>query len=322
MCINVTKMTMYYSDGTPVSIYRTCGKCYECQTAHRGEFALRCSTEKKHSKSTQFVTLTYDNNHLITNHSKTWQNEFWLKTRCLPKKEISYDGFLLDRDFVRNFRRRLQYSLDKLFDSHNLFRFVECGEYGDDHKRPHYHFLLFHNHFIRDDVIEKLCDINWQQGSIDLGIVDSASINYVGKHYVKSNLGTSYQQSFAPSYLVSSVYPYGIGYQLREDSQILQLMRIGQKFIQVDKFKYSFPRYLTKYFHPDKLNDQELEILAFEGEKNFQKKFFQYSAPRDIFDSEDKVEYFLTLMRKKDFEKRQVYEKNRILRKKSNSNNF
>lgn len=322
MCVNVTKMTMYYSDGTPVSIYRTCGRCYECQTAHRGEFALRCSTEKKHSKSTQFVTLTYDNNHLVTNHSKTWQKEFFLKTRTTPKKEIVYDGFLLDRASVKNFRRRLQYSLDKLFGDHQLYRFVECGEYGDFHKRPHAHFLFFHKRYVRDDVIEKLVLQNWSNGSVDVGLCDSASINYVGKHYVKSNLGTKYQQAYAPSYLVSSVYPYGIGYQLREDSEILKLVSIGQKFIYIDKYKYSFPRYLTKYFHPEDLNDMELELLSIEGQQNFEKRFLQFSPPSDLLTTEDQFAYYLSLMRKKDFEQRQHYEKNRILRKISNKQNF
>lgn len=322
MCINVSKLTMYYSDGTPVSIYKTCGTCYECQTEHRGEFALRCSTEKKHSKSSQFITLTYDNNHLVTNHSKTWQKEFWLKNRCTPKKEMYYDGFLLERNHPLTFRRRLQRLIDKTRMHHSLFRFVECGEYGDEHSRPHYHFLLFHPEYIRDDVIEKFVVQKWDKGTIDVGSVDSASINYIGKHYVKSNLGTEYQQSFAPSYLVSSTYQGGIGYQLREDSEILKLVSIGQKFIPIGKYKYAFPRYLTKYFHPDKLNDEELELLAFTGQQNFEKKFYSFGAPRDIFDSEDKFEYFLTLMKQKDYEKRQVYEKNRILRKKLVINNF
>lgn len=318
MCINVTKMTMYYSDGTPVSIYKTCGTCYECQTEHRGEFALRCSTEKKHSKSSQFITLTYDNAHLKTNHSKTWQNEFWQRTRTMLPKDIHYDGFLLDRKDGLLFRRRLQRLLDKVRMNHSLFRFCECGEYGDEHSRPHIHFLLFHNEYIRDDIIERLCYQKWQNGSIDVGTVDNASINYIGKHYVKSNIGSPYQQQFSPSYLVTSTYKGGLGYQLREDSQILKLVSIGQKWIPIGKYKYSFPRYLTKYFHPELLNDMELEMLAYTSEQNFKKKFYQFSPPADLFDSEDKFEYFLTLMRKKDFEKRCEYEKNRILRKKSN----
>lgn len=318
MCINVTKMTMYYSDGTPVSIYKTCGKCYECQTEHRGEFALRCSTEKKHSKSSQFITLTYDNAHLKTNHSKTWQNEFWQRTRTMLPKDIHYDGFLLDRKDGLLFRRRLQRLLDKVRLHHSLFRFCECGEYGDEHSRPHIHFLLFHKEYIRDDIIERLCYQKWQNGTIDVGSVDSASINYIGKHYVKSNIGSPYQQQFSPSYLVTSTYQGGLGYQLREDSEILKLVSIGQKWIPIGKYKYAFPRYLTKYFHPEPLNDMELEMLAFTSEQNFKKKFYQYSPPADLFDSEDKFEYFLTLMRKKDYEKRCEYEKNRILRKKSN----
>lgn len=318
MCINVTKMTMYYSDGTPVSIYKTCGNCYQCQTEHRGEFALRCSTEKKHSKSSQFLTLTYDNAHLETNHSKTWQNEFWLKTRCELPENIVYDGFLLNRSHGLLFRRRLQRLLDKVRLNHSLFRFCECGEYGDLHKRPHIHLLLFHKEYIRDDIIERLALQKWEFGNIDVGLVNDSSINYIGKHYVKSNLGTTYQQSFAPSYLVSSTYQGGLGYQLREDSEILKMVQLGQKFIPIGKYKYSFPRYLTKYFHPEPLNDMELEMLAYSGEENFKKKFLQFGAPRDFMESEDKFEYFLTLMKKKDFEKRCEYEKNRILRKKSN----
>ena len=322
MCINVTKMTMYYSDGTPVSIYRTCGTCYECQTAHRGEFALRASTEKKHSRSSQFITLTYDNNHLETNHSKTWQQEFWQKSRSELSSDIIYDGFLLNRSHGLNFRRRLQREIDNVFLGHNLFRFAECGEYGDKHKRPHIHFLLFHPYYIRDDVIGRLIARKWDKGSFDIGTVGDASINYIGKHYVKSNLGTEYQQCFAPSYLQTSTYNGGLGYQLREDSKILELVKLGQKFIYIGKYKYAFPRYLTKYFHPDKLNDFELELLSFQGEENFKRRFYQFSPPQDIFDTEDKVEYFLSLMRKKDYEKRLQYEKNRILRKNSNSNNF
>lgn len=131
--------------GKYVHLVVPCGKCVFCQHKKQNELILRCRNEYKTSKSSIFVTLTYNNNNL----------------------KYGTEGYKrLDYTDIQHFIKRLR-SLFKDRKGFNLdFRYLVCGEYGTCFGRPHYHLIFFLKHDI--DVIEFLSYIvnSWQLGYV------------------------------------------------------------------------------------------------------------------------------------------------------------
>lgn len=125
-----------------------CGKCAFCLHKRQNELILRCRNELLSSKSTIFVTLTYNNEHL----------------------KVSKDGEKihgrLDYTDIQHFIKRLRsnYSYDK--GSVLDFRYLVSGEYGDVFHRPHYHIIFFFKEDINLEYIHGLIKKSWQQGFI------------------------------------------------------------------------------------------------------------------------------------------------------------
>lgn len=320
MCRNVKRIT-HTIDGREFTIYSACGKCYECQTDARGHFAFRCEGELSNSMQAYFCSITYDDAHLFSFKSDWFKASYLAEQNKLPYKQRHYDIFLLNKNDTRLMRRRLRYLIDKFFGFKDCPRFVECGEYGDLHNRPHAHILYFLPWFIRQDIFQHMLQLVWDYGEIQVGDVTYASINYVGKHCVKSSQGCKYQQIYSPSYLLQSTYPYGIGYNLRYDKYIRSLYDSGQKFIEYQGYKYTFPRFLTKYYHPDKLTEQEFELLEHTSKLNFVKKLQLSDIQSDYALSLDKenferfYELYRSYLMSDDFKERMRYEKLRLQKK-------
>ena len=141
-----------------------CGQCIGCRIQKRESWAVRCYAESKLHKHNQFVTLTYDDDHL-------------------PK-----DGSL-DYRHWQLFAHRLRKSLGP-------FRFFVCGEYGETTIRPHYHALLFgldipdlvkcnsvyaSSDIYKSETIDKL----WRLGGCRIGTVTYESARYCAVYTTK-----------------------------------------------------------------------------------------------------------------------------------------
>ena len=145
---------------SPIPVPVRCGQCMGCRLADARFWAVRCMHEFRCSSESEFLTLTYDNEHLPP------------------------DGSLVRRDpqlFLKRLRKQYGQGI----------RFFGCGEYGERSARPHYHFLLF-NYMSRDRVfygyspksgkelfssmaIRRL----WPYGNNIIGDVDYDSCSYV-----------------------------------------------------------------------------------------------------------------------------------------------
>lgn len=141
-----------------------CGKCYACVMNYRTDWIFRLTNEFEHSLSASFVTLTYDDEHLIYADDRNGRTYA-----------------VLDKDDVQKFIKRFRY-----YDKRRI-RYYIVGEYGEKSKRPHYHAIIF-NH--SDKIYENLQKA-WKKGFIHCGSVTSASITYVTKYLLKKQL-TSY----------------------------------------------------------------------------------------------------------------------------------
>lgn len=95
-----------------------CKQCAGCRLDYRRQWAIRALHEDQEHDRSCFITLTYDDEHLPENDSlvlEDWQN------------------------FAKKLRRDV-----------GRFRFLMCGEYGDQTGRPHFHALIF-GHDFRED---------------------------------------------------------------------------------------------------------------------------------------------------------------------------
>lgn len=138
-----------------------------------------------------FVTLTYDDEHLPA------------------------DGGLDYREF-QLFMKRLRKRVGKV-------RFFMCGEYGNEHRRPHYHACLFGVDF--DDKSywqtgksgcriyrSKLLEALWPFGFSTVGDVTFDSAGYTARYVLKKGLGRGSERSYVTTDLET-----GEVYQLQKE---------------------------------------------------------------------------------------------------------
>lgn len=166
-----------------------CGQCIECRLQRSRQWANRCMLELQYHKSSYFVTLTYDNDHLPTNEVI---NE--------DTGEVNYNATLVKKDFqdfMKRLRRAYEYQGNK-----NKLRFFACGEYGSETKRPHFHVIIFGLELPREDLHLYKRNFNgdllfnsdliskcWKQGFSVVGDVTWESCAYVARYIMKKHLG-------------------------------------------------------------------------------------------------------------------------------------
>lgn len=175
-----------------------CGQCIECRMQYARQWADRCMLELLYHDSSYFLTLTYDNEHVV------WTEEGHL---TLVKKDL--------QDFHKRLRSRLGYPI----------RYYSSGEYGDTTKRPHYHDIVFGLKL--DDLkfykksetgcnlykSEFLNDV-WTNGDVIVGEVTWESCAYTARYVVKKHKGldSGFYEAFGiePEFVLMSRKP-GIG---------------------------------------------------------------------------------------------------------------
>lgn len=148
-----------------------CGQCIGCRIEQARQWSVRCMHEASlHDPDNEFVTLTYDDDHLPADGS-------------------------LNLRHVQLFLKRLR----RHFRGANI-RYFLSGEYGADRDRPHYHALLFgvrfpdRVYFKRSPSGERiytsktLTDL-WKLGFASTGEVTAQSANYVARYVQKKLTG-------------------------------------------------------------------------------------------------------------------------------------
>lgn len=136
-----------------------CGKCNFCLRNKRSDWSFRLLQEQKVSSSSHFITLTYDDNHLVYDVASR-----------LP--------VLVKRD-VQLFTKRLRKVQSRL-DSSVRLRYYLVGEYGSIGERPHYHIIMFN---MDQSLVPVLFDI-WRGGLVHVGSCTAYSIGYVTKYVI------------------------------------------------------------------------------------------------------------------------------------------
>lgn len=169
-----------------------CGQCIACRVNHAREWAERCYLEYNEHESSYFITLTYDDEHLIYNNG----------VATLSKRDIQL--------FIKRVRKWCE-SVGKPSP-----RYFCCGEYGEQFFRPHYHCILFNIEFddllfykrvkrgndiytyLNSPTLEKL----WGKGYVVLAQVCPETCSYTAQYSLKK-VGVKYSEGYARELLES-----------------------------------------------------------------------------------------------------------------------
>lgn len=149
--------------GHPLTV--PCGKCLGCRKETARQWAVRMMHESQMHEESAFLTLTYDEEH------------------------IPFDRGL-DREAVPAFVKRLRKRIEP-----RRISYFQCGEYGADGSRPHYHLALFGYNFPdrtrwttrdgnqcwRSATLEEL----WPFGFSEIGSLTFGSATYIARYVTK-----------------------------------------------------------------------------------------------------------------------------------------
>lgn len=179
-----------------------CGTCIACRLAKGREWAVRSVHEAAMHDESWFATFTYSDAHLP-------------------------DDFSVHIREMQLLHKRIRQELGS-------FRFLTCGEYGEQGYRPHYHTLFFGLHLPDVELVGRspggdllygsaILSRLWGKGLVRLGHVTFKSAGYVARytvkkvngsmaesHYRRINPATGELVTVRPEFIVMSRMP-GLG---------------------------------------------------------------------------------------------------------------
>lgn len=180
------------SNYTPIP----CGKCIECRLEYSKQWAQRLVCESTLYSENWFITLTYDDEHLIDCIDYTvspWSHK------------LDYVASLRKEDFSKWKKDFLEY----MRYHYNItgIRFYMCGEYGSNNHRPHFHAILFNCPFPDLKLVKnvslggynycyyssEILQKTWKKGFVMLGSVSWNSCAYVARYVMKKMQGPDHK---------------------------------------------------------------------------------------------------------------------------------
>lgn len=209
-----------------------CGKCIQCRLSYSRDWANRAMCELKTAKNAFFLTLTYDDAHL---HFAPYVDAATGEVSTRP---------VLDFKDMTKFLKRLRKVCSKYGYKEKL-RYIYCGEYGEDTKRPHFHMILYNvpPQLLHGDPLwtsperqprlwyaNKITEI-WKHGLVVYGDVEWHCCAYVARYIVGKQLGKSRKEQIKAQELFFPGIPW-------QDEQIRTSRRpgIGRDFYEQNKY--------------------------------------------------------------------------------------
>lgn len=228
-----------------------CGQCILCLKRKQNGWSFRLQQEEKISKSSCFLTLTYENTPLSSSGIATLKKQDLVRFIKKVRKKVGYNYY--NKKVV------------------NPIKYYACGEYGSESKRPHYHAIMFNlpNTWITDgDNISN----TWNKGHIHIDPCTPGTIKYVTKYLLKGKLVDDYKQKefslmskgLGKSYLTPQIKKFH-----RENLQSYITLPGGAKTT------------LPKYF-ADEIFDDEMKEKIKENTEKFRNESFEKSFKSDL----------------------------------------
>lgn len=203
-----------------------CGRCSFCAATRRSDWATRLEYESKLHLDKKFITLTYANPHLHWKHGNSQ----------------------LHKPDVQRWFKRVRKAGYKV-------RYFLVGEYGSTTFRPHYHVLLFGS--VPEDFIRR----SWKLGTVHIGTITQASINYCLGYIVSGKSWKMNHYREKPFSLMSK----GLGKNYLSAEMIAwhkptQNFSDYRNYVLVDGVKRHLPRYYKLKIFPNKIDQVRLAV--------------------------------------------------------------
>lgn len=208
-----------------------CSKCLECRLEYSRQWAIRCVHEAQMHEKNVFITLTYEDEKLIS-----------------PK--LVYSDF---QKFMKKLRK---------VQNEPIGLFV-TGEYGEKNKRPHWHAIIFNWHptdgvykysnhrgdrVYSSETLSKL----WGNGVADYGSVTLQSAGYCARYAAKKLVhGKDDEHDYHPISKKSSKHAIGKKWIEKFHADVFSYGKLELP----DGTSTTIPRYYEKWYekhHPEK----------------------------------------------------------------------
>lgn len=189
--------------------YVPCGYCLNCRVDKQNQLQHRCEYELINFKCGAFVTLTYDDYHIVDKLRNDSEGNL---VATLSKKDLQLFLYRLRQ----NIKRKMP---DNILSNHH-FKYLAVGEYGGDGQifdRPHLHILFFGLDFA---VCKKIFMKSWQgQGNIKVLPILEGGIAYCLKYLDKQLFGNQAEQKYDNNNLERpfQTHSLGLGSKLYEE---------------------------------------------------------------------------------------------------------
>ena len=257
--------------------YIPCGWCLNCRVDKANELTHRCEQELINYKCGAFVTLTYDDLHIVD------------KLRKTPNGDLVAT---VSKDDARKYMYRLRSNIknklpDTLLSNHH-FKYLLVSEYGGEGQifdRPHIHILLFGLDFA---VCKKIIERSWQgKGIIKCLPILSGGIQYVLKYLDKQLHGKQAIAKYDDNNLEQpfQTHSLGLGKSLYENQK---------NYINSHNGCYRWkgkdvpvpPYYKNKYYFEDLTKNQKMtrQIEKYEKKTNIKFNRLSEKARYDLHD--------------------------------------
>lgn len=281
-----------------------CGKCLPCRLNYASEWAVRCVHEASCYQNNCFITLTYNEESLLSDRLQ--YTDFQLFVKRLRKH--------IFKEFLKSYGEENWKLLDKqerksAFDSFRIGIFV-TGEYGDLTKRPHWHALIFnwrppdstytYSNDNGDKVYNsKLLDQLWSHGRTEFGDVTKNSANYVARYAAKKlSHGKDGEHDFEPISKKSSKqaigkkwiekhweYTFQQGKIRLPDGGVVPIPRYYEKWLRA-QHPETYIRYVTQ------LKEERIKLLVSKKQQEEKEYWTEYwSKPNRELVTRQEAEY-------------------------------
>lgn len=222
-----------------------CGKCIQCKKRRAAAWSFRLLQEDRIARTSSFVTLTYDDDHLprLSNDDSTCKCRYRGDYKDLILQDVEPLPTLCRCD-VQKFLKRLR---KKQFgNGRSDIRYYFCGEYGTNTKRPHYHAIMFNadTNCIAD---------SWSLDGSSLGQIKFGDVGQASIHYVTSYITKHTDYDCAPRLREFSLMSKGIGKNyLTPDTVDWHLFNAANYTVFAGGQKNTLPRY-----YKDRIFDED-----------------------------------------------------------------
>lgn len=185
----------------PKPFHVPCGYCLNCRRDKQNYIVDRANYEYCRRLTASFVTLTYDDPHLIRECAILDPAGGFFYDRASDGSKVIRTS--LNYKNIRNFIHALRERVKYFYETHPEnkisplmqpdFSYLYCGEYGDCFGRCHFHILFFGLDFA---YCKKLFMDTWKFGFIDVLPLLDGGIRYVTKYMDKFEKGLLAEQAY------------------------------------------------------------------------------------------------------------------------------